>query len=100
MISCAVPSWCASGLAGFPYWKGMKYFVVSREGAGDLDGAVRALVAVAEDDLGAEEPQQADPFLARVVGDHDGEAVALARGDHRQRDAGVADWWAPGSSCR
>ena len=25
MISCAVPSWCASGFAGFPYWNGMKY---------------------------------------------------------------------------
>ena len=59
------------------------------ERARHLDRAVRALVAVGEDDLGAEQPEEAEPLLARVVGEDHGEVVALALGDHREGDPRV-----------
>ena len=54
------------------------------------DGAVRALVARREDDLGAVEPQQAHALLGRVLRHHARERVALELRDERERDARVA----------
>ena len=54
------------------------------------DGAVGALVAGRVDDLGAVHLQQLRALGRHVVGHDDLERVALARADHRQRDAGVA----------
>jgi hypothetical protein len=65
--------------------------VVLGEGSRDLDRTVGPLVAGREHDLGAEQLEQPDPLLARVVGDHDGQPVALAPSDHRERDAGVPE---------
>ena len=68
--------------------------VVRGVGGGHLerhrDGAVGALVAGAVDDLGAVHLQQLRALGRDVVRHHDLELVALARADHRQRDAGVA----------
>src|SRR4051812_35705434 len=64
--------------------------VVLREALGDLDGSVRSLVGGREDHVGAEQLQEPDAFLARVVGNHDAERVALAARDHRERDTRVA----------
>ena len=54
------------------------------------DRAVGALVAGRVDDLGAVHLQQLRALGRDVVGHDDLERVALARADHRERDAGVA----------
>ena len=68
--------------------------VVRRVGRGHLqrhrDRAVGALVAGRVDDLGAVHLQQLRALGRDVVGHDDLEPVALARADHRERDAGVA----------
>ena len=68
--------------------------VVRGVGGGHLerhrDRAVRALVAGRVDDLGAVHLEQLGALGRDVVRHHDLERVALARADHRERDAGVA----------
>ena len=54
------------------------------------DRAVGALGAVGVDDLRAVHLQQLGALGRHVLGHHDLQPVALARADHRQRDAGVA----------
>ena len=54
------------------------------------DGAVRALGARRQHDLGAVEPQHPLALLRRVLGHHAGERVALQLRDHRERVPGVA----------
>ena len=68
--------------------------VVARVGRGHVerhrDRAVGALVARRVDDLRAVHLQQLGALGRDVLGHHDLERIALARADHRQRDAGVA----------
>src|SRR5436190_11569912 len=78
------------GVRRVPVLERHEVAIVLRESLRDLDRAVRPPVGGGEDDLGAEELQEPDALLARVVRDHDAEGVALAPGDHRKRDAGVA----------
>ena len=78
-----------SRVRGVPVLERHEVAVVRGERTRHLDRAVRPLVAVGEDDLGAEQPEEAEPLLARVVRQDDGEAVALPLGDHRERDARV-----------
>ncbi len=67
---------------------------VARLALGELErvahGAVRALRGRREDDLGAEELEQADALRRRVLGHHARQRIALELGDHRERDARVA----------
>ena len=68
--------------------------VVGRVFGGHLerhrDRAVGALGALGVDDLRAVHPQQLRALGRDVLRHHDLQPVALARADHRQRDAGVA----------
>jgi len=79
-----------SRVRGVPVLERHVVAVVAREPSRDLDRAVRPLVAGREHDLCAEQLEEPDPLLARVVRDHDGQPVPLAPGDHRQRDPRVA----------
>ena len=67
---------------------------VARVGGGHLerhlDRAVGALRARRVDDLGAVHLQQLGALRRHVVGHDDLQRIALARADHRERDAGVA----------
>jgi hypothetical protein len=47
-------------------------------------------VGAGQDDFGAHRPQVADLLVAHLVGDDDGELVALLGGDQGEGDAGVA----------
>src|SRR2546426_4217106 len=75
---------------GVPVLERHEVLRVACERPRDFDRSVRSLLSVAEDDLGTEEPQESDALLARVVGDDDGELVALAGRHHGECDAGVA----------
>src|SRR6185503_12383431 len=55
----------------------------------ELDRAVGALGALGVDDLGAVHLQELRALLRDVVGHDDLDRIALARADHRERDAGV-----------
>jgi hypothetical protein len=57
---------------------------------GDLDRPVRPLLRRAEDDLRAEELEEADTFVAGVVGHHGHHPVALPPSHHGERDPRVA----------
>ena len=84
------PAFVGERVRGVPVLEGHEVALVHREPARDLDRAVRPGVAGRGHDLGPEELEQADALLARVVRDHDGQAVPLAARDHRERDPRVA----------
>ena len=57
---------------------------------GACDGALHALAARGEHELGAVGAQQRAALLAHGLGHRDDDAVAAGGADHRERDAGVA----------